>query len=82
MDKDELAAVLEVADDLFEKDPNARLLQPPGEYVEKATELLGEDAPWHRVAAVAFALIAEEEHGEHGLEVEGLAKLAGELTGD
>ena len=37
-------------------DPLLQMNQPPGGYVQEARDLLDDDAPWHHVHAVAWAL--------------------------
>jgi hypothetical protein len=67
LNEDDLRKLVAEANRLHEDDPNffepPGFNQPPGIYVTEATELLGEDAPWWRIAHVAHVLrnLAEEE---------------------
>lgn len=56
---DELTAE---ADRAVAANPDTEWKQPPGAYVQEATDLLPEGAPWHHIAEVAHAL--KDENGE------------------
>ena len=59
----DIDALAREADELLADDPDhfdsPRYDQPPGYFVTEAENLLGDEAPWHRVAHVAHALAAE-----------------------
>ena len=68
MQPDRLEALVREADELLAAEPShfdpPAYNQPGSAYVNEAEALLGDDAPWHRVAHVAHALRAEDEPDE------------------
>jgi hypothetical protein len=66
MDEQRLSELVQEADDLRADNPDH--FEPPGYNqpddmdIKHAQDLLGDDAPWHRVAHVAHALGETEEH--------------------
>lgn len=65
MEATKLEELVEIADEELAADPDSfeppQVMQPGSVWRAEAEDLLGDDAPWHRVVVVAHALRDEDE---------------------